>query len=81
MTVPIAARPGSSDVFAEPLTADVQSIFNDHLELAIPSHGFHQPGEACEARFELNGAKRVLVCTLLWFSMHELVSIMGVGLG
>jgi hypothetical protein len=32
-------------------------------------------------RFELNGARRVLACTLLWFSMHELVSIMGVGLG
>jgi hypothetical protein len=96
MSIPITAKPERCDVFAEPLTAevrfgndpdaavervDVLSICADHLELAMPSHAFHQPGEPCEVRFELNGARRVLACTLLWFSMHELVSIMGVGLG
>jgi hypothetical protein len=61
--------------------ADVLSICADHLELAMPTHAFHQVGENCEVSFELNGAQRVLACTLLWFSMHELVSVMGVGLG
>lgn len=63
MTIPIAARPDRCDVFAVPLTADVLSICNDHLELVMPSHGLHQPGEACQVRFQLNGARRVLAFT------------------
>jgi hypothetical protein len=96
MTIPIQAEPERCSVFAEPLTADVRfgddpsaaveradvlAICADHLELAMPTRTFHQVGEPCQVSFELNGAQRVLACTLLWFSMHELVSIMGVGLG
>jgi hypothetical protein len=95
VTIPIAKEPERCSVFAEPLTADVRfgddptgpleradvlSICDDHLELAMPTNAFHQPGETCQVRFELNGAQRVLACTLLWFSMHELVSVMGVGI-
>jgi hypothetical protein len=54
MSIPIAPRPDRCDVFAEPLTADVRfgddpaapveradvlSICDDHLELAMPSQG------------------------------------------
>lgn len=80
MSIPITREPERCSVFAEPLTADVR-FGDDHLELAMPTHAFHQPGETCQVTFELNGAQRVLACTLLWFSMHELVSVMGVGLG
>lgn len=93
---PGSGPPEACAVFAEPLLAevrfgegaeaavehaDVLAICDDHLELAMPTHGFHQPGEACQVAFELNGARRVLACTILWFSMHQLVSLMGVGLG
>jgi hypothetical protein len=61
--------------------ADVLAICAGHLELAMPPSGCHQPGEACQVSFELNGARRVLACTILWFSTHQLVSLMGVGLG
>ena len=93
---PASGPPAACAVFAEPLLADVRfgegsdaaveqadvlAICDDHLELAMPSHGFHQPGEGCQVCFELNGARRVMACTILWFSMHQLVSLMGVGLG
>ena len=57
--------------------ADVLAICDDHLELAMPTHGFHQPGETCQVTFEFNGPWRVLACTILWFSMHKLLSLMG----
>lgn len=93
MSIPITRRPERCSVFAEPLTADVRfgddptaaleradvlSICDDHLELAMPAHGFHQVGETSQVTFELNGAQRVFTCTLLWFSMNELVSVMSV---
>ena len=93
---PASDPPVACARFAEPLTAevrfgegpeavlaqaDVLAICADHLELAMPTHGFHQPGEPCQVSFELNGTQRVLACTILWFSMHQLVSLMGVGLG
>jgi hypothetical protein len=89
------APPESCALFAEPLTADVRfggdpraplvradvlAICDHHLKLAMPTSTLHQPGELCQVSFELNGVRRVLACTLLWFSMHELVSLMGVGL-
>lgn len=43
------------DVMVE--QADVLSICQDHLELAMPTHVFHQPGETCQVSFELNGPR------------------------
>jgi hypothetical protein len=63
-------------VFAEPFTAEVrfgggpEAALEQADVMAMPTYGCHQPGETCQVSFELNGARRVMACTIFCVSFR-----------
>ncbi|TVS05089.1 MAG: hypothetical protein EA413_07675 [Cyanobium sp. PLM2.Bin73] len=63
-------------MFAEPFTAEVrfgegpEAALEQADVMAMPTYGCHQPGETCQVSFELNGARRVMACTIFCVSFR-----------